>query len=360
MKGGCEGAVHSARNFLGANKEAGLIKLDFKNAFNSVSRDSVLISLSNHLPELLRYVEAGYGANSILQFGEFQLESQEDVQQGDPLGPLLFSLAIRDVSHGCLAPFVAWFLDDCAIGGNAQQVERDYKMIVEKGHSVGLELNSSKCEILSDSPQFVEEALQFMPQAKVVQEEHRELLGAGITVSSASRLLSAKSEQVVSICKELKSVSLHDAYWLLRTSAGAPRLNYLLRTSPCFVNKQILIDSDSKIRGALSDLFRLKLDDAGWAQSSISLSKGGLSLCSPAHNAIASFLSSCHASRPLCDQLVAAVTSHDDMESLAISAWREQNNGATPDPRGMSEQTAWLNITDDITISQMFTSAIDT
>jgi len=53
--------------------------------------------VETHVPELFPLLGSAYSEASILQLGEFQVLSQEGVQQGDPLGPLLFSLTVAVV-----------------------------------------------------------------------------------------------------------------------------------------------------------------------------------------------------------------------------------------------------------------------
>jgi len=76
-----------------------LLKLDFRNAFNSVRRDSILEAIALHTPSLYRYVESAHGEGSVLKFGEFNVASVEGVQQGDPLGPLLFCLTTHSLLY---------------------------------------------------------------------------------------------------------------------------------------------------------------------------------------------------------------------------------------------------------------------
>lgn len=68
-----------------------LVKLDFENAFNTISRSKVLGAVQSHFPSLSRC----YVKPSNLQFGTAILKSSAGVQQGDPLGPLLFAAALR-------------------------------------------------------------------------------------------------------------------------------------------------------------------------------------------------------------------------------------------------------------------------
>ena len=93
---GAEAAIHSARQYLvDLPADHGMVKLDFRNAFNSVRRDKVLESALEHTPELYPFIYSCYSAASNLFFDNSIYQSQEGVQQGDPLGPLLFCLVIH-------------------------------------------------------------------------------------------------------------------------------------------------------------------------------------------------------------------------------------------------------------------------
>ena len=58
---GCEAVIHAARLFT-YNMIPGqmLLKLDFKNAFNCLQRDKMLMKVSESIPELFRFVHSAY------------------------------------------------------------------------------------------------------------------------------------------------------------------------------------------------------------------------------------------------------------------------------------------------------------
>ena len=71
-----------------------LATVDITNAFNSVERQAVLEGVARFAPHLLPWVSLSLGVPSPLFCGMHEIQSQCGVHQGDPLGPLLFCLAI--------------------------------------------------------------------------------------------------------------------------------------------------------------------------------------------------------------------------------------------------------------------------
>ena len=97
---GTEIGLETARQWCKRNRHnpsSVVVKMDFSNAFNCVDRKAFLQQCRNQFPGLSRWVEWCYKKPSNLYFGTDILSSESGVQQGDPLGPLLFSLALQPV-----------------------------------------------------------------------------------------------------------------------------------------------------------------------------------------------------------------------------------------------------------------------
>src|SRR5208282_5436515 len=127
-----EAAVRAARRYID-NMEDGqvFVKIDFKNAFNTLRRDSILEAVSKYFPELLPFASSSIGCASDLQFGEFNVTSNEGAQQGDPLGPLYFCLVFKELLESLHSELILSYLDDVAIGGDAETVANDFSHIEE-------------------------------------------------------------------------------------------------------------------------------------------------------------------------------------------------------------------------------------
>ena len=132
VSGGTEILVHTARLLYEKaldRPDFFLLKFDFRNAFNCISRQAFLDEVATKFPSLYPFVAQCYGAPSNLQFGDMILLSMCGVQQGDPLGPLLFCLAIHPIlckiSEQC-PNLVAnsWYLDDGVVAGPEEEVVR--------------------------------------------------------------------------------------------------------------------------------------------------------------------------------------------------------------------------------------------
>ena len=108
-----------------------MFKLDFANAFNSIHRDRMLDRVLEVVPEIFPLVFSAYHQPSCLFFDDYTIESAEGVQQGDPLGPLLFCLTIHKVVESLKSEFKVFYLDDGTLGGTPYDVKNDI-LLLEK------------------------------------------------------------------------------------------------------------------------------------------------------------------------------------------------------------------------------------
>ena len=124
VPGGCEVAAHAIRLLASSHciNKGVMVKLDLKNAFNSVRRDHLLEVCRRRAPSIFPLARLAYGSPSSLLVTEKIIPSSTGVQQGDPLGPLLFALAVDDIARSLSSPVNLWYLDDATLAGPAVRV----------------------------------------------------------------------------------------------------------------------------------------------------------------------------------------------------------------------------------------------
>ena len=157
-----------------------VLKIDMRNTFNLVQ--AVLDECAIFFPELLPWVTWCYGTHPLLWHQLGHLSSETRVQQGDPLGPLLFSLVLHkllssiDADDDCLQElFQAWYLDDGVLTGSHSAVSWALSLIDELGPSLGIQINLAKCELFSHNGNTM-----FPSTVKFSQHPNLEILGAPI------------------------------------------------------------------------------------------------------------------------------------------------------------------------------------
>ena len=104
-----------------------VLKVDYKNAFNSIRRDVIMSKVKEEVPALYKMVWQTYSTASYLYFNEEVILSQEGVQEGDPLGPFLFSLGVRELMNSCSSESNIGYLDDATLADKPEIVLADLK-----------------------------------------------------------------------------------------------------------------------------------------------------------------------------------------------------------------------------------------
>ena len=130
-----------------------IVKIDFANAFNTVDRTVFLREARRLGPAMMPFLLACYSAPTSLYCGDAVLSLACGVQQGDPLGPLLFSLAVRRAAEEVAGledlDASVWFLDDGTLLGSPEACGRALSLVQERCREVGLAINVRKTEVVA-------------------------------------------------------------------------------------------------------------------------------------------------------------------------------------------------------------------
>ena len=363
VRGGSEAAVHAARCFLSNMEEhQAVVKLDFANAFNSIRRDCMLEAVEAFCPSLYSLVHSAYASPSDLLWEDRTISSAEGVQQGDPLGPLLFCLVLHQRGLHLRSYLKVLYLDDVTLGGDCQDLLHDIQ-VMKDASDLGLSLNARKCEIISTNMTTCGTLLVSLPGAQLVPSAQSSLLGSPIGDDGCVAVaIREKVEALERLGERLKRLTAHDALLLLRNCFALPKLMYILRTAPCF-RSPALQSYDDCLREILSHVTNnhLESDGSAWEQATLPVGLGGLGIRSAVDVAPSAYLASTHSSA----QLIKAILP-ESLQTIPIphvdeakASWSAGHESEAPEDVAACKQRAWDSIRTMSTSQRLLDNAAD-
>ena len=98
----------------GGGSDWGVLQIDFSNAFNSVTRSSLLKEVALRCPKAWPWLASTYSYHSPLYVGDTTILSQRGLQQGDLCGPAGFCWAVQGICEHLqrLVECQAWYLGE--------------------------------------------------------------------------------------------------------------------------------------------------------------------------------------------------------------------------------------------------------
>ena len=272
-----------------------LIKI-LKECFQSGLSTSLLrqAKCAVHFPEVLPWALWCYGLHPVRWHPLGIISSETGVQQGDPPGPLLFSLVIHRVvsaiASNCPALlFHMWYLDDGTMAGPKLAVLGALSIVQHLGPPNGLFINTSKCELYI-----------FPSEMKSSKELNFEILGAPIGdfvfCAKYASQKHTKAQGLLHMLEDVGSMDPQVALLRLRQCGSFCKMVHLARSTPPSLMADALQMFDNDIHHAFAECTAVDAFGNSWQQAQLSLSRGGLGLCSLSHHSSAAYISSVSAS----------------------------------------------------------------
>ena len=292
VKGASELIARKLRRLLRAEPGSFVLQVDLSNAFNSVKRGKIQEALQAQLPERLPWFELTHGQPSPLFCNEHVLSSQQGTQQGDPLGPAFFAVAIHSTItstdvHGIL--WEAWYHDDGLLVGDEQAVLDSLAELTPRLESLGLKVNFKKCTLWS--PQGMTQT-----QGSVLVSDWATahvVLGTPFGSPEAEhQFLQRVHEKHKQLLHRLACFpDTQIALSLLRYCLGAQKVNHLLRVLWSDHMAEFVTMTSSAIRSTLETVRGRSLPESAWLQCCLPI-RPGLGIQNPALTHAAAFVAS--------------------------------------------------------------------
>ena len=310
--GGAEAIVHSLQllraNPLISDSDKWVLLVDFRNAFNNIDRALMFEELRSHIPGISPWMEWCYGSQPHLIHGDYTIHSCAGVQQGDPLGPLGFSMALHPIVQRIVnevpgLSLNAWYLDDGTLCGSLSNLKLALDIIEEDGPARGLLLNRNKSLLFAppgDAPLFSE-----FPSDIPVARAGVSLLGSPVGSDDfCVTVVKGRLDTVRALLDRLPDIEDSQIeYSLLRSCLSLPKFISILRTCSPSIISSLTAEFDQMIYSSLSRILGACPSPWTWAKATLPVALGGLGLRQAQLHAPAAFLGAICSVRSLVDDM---------------------------------------------------------
>ena len=152
------------------------------------------------------------------------------------------------------------------IGGDLENILYDLK-VIKKAKVLDLSLNNEKSEIICEDATVRDTIHCALPGAQVILSEEATLLGSTLGgIASIDASLKEKTKALPLLGVHFKHMSAHDSLILLHHTFAIPRLQFLLRSPPCFLSSELTLYDNAlrEILGSVTNILLTEDNQAWW------------------------------------------------------------------------------------------------
>jgi hypothetical protein len=264
ISGGCEFIAHTVSNWgteiiQNPFSDNVIIKIDISNAFNSISREAIKDGIMRYCPYLLSYFLWAYGdaTDLVLINGKVIGQSSSGVRQGDPLGPIFFSLGFHgpllDTKEAFPDVDLMAYLDDGVFHSNITRAIEALKFFTTALKKVNLKINLKKTVIFGNS-HIVDNF--FDPDLPDICHSSHGFVVLGCPIGSSDFVKNELEKLYIDFTKRLfllRKVDVQTSFILLKFCVNT-KWNYYGRVCCPWLIKNFASKIDSEIDNLISGL----------------------------------------------------------------------------------------------------------